>query len=167
MRNLHDPTLPEQVARLLRKWELPGERLTVEITESAIVSDPARTTASSAQLKELGVGIAIDDFGTGYTSLAYLARLADHAAQDRPLVRAQHATSDADDAAIVRSIITLGHDLGLEVVAEGVETQETYDQLARLGCDTVQGFWLSRPLPPDELAEWLARLVKPIGEAAA
>jgi len=67
----------------------------------------------------------------------------------------------------VRSIITLGHDLGLEVVAEGVETRETYDQLARLGCDTAQGFWLSRPLPPAELTEWLAHLVKPIGEAAA
>ena len=64
--------------------------------------------------------------------------------------------SDADDAAIVRSIITLGHDLGLEVVAEGVETEATYDQLAALGCDLVQGFWLSRPLPPAELTEWLA-----------
>jgi diguanylate cyclase (GGDEF)-like protein/PAS domain S-box-containing protein len=166
MRNLHDATLPDQVARLLLKWQLPGELLTVELTESAIVSDPARTSDVIQGLKELGVGISIDDFGTGYTSLAYLARLAITQLKiDRSFVLAMR--EHADDAAIVRSIITLGHDLGLEVVAEGIESQETYDQLARLGCDTAQGFWLSRPLPPDELAGWLARIVKPIGEAAA
>jgi diguanylate cyclase (GGDEF)-like protein/PAS domain S-box-containing protein len=166
MRNLHDPTLPEQVGRLLDKWELPGERLTIEITESAIVSDPVRTAGVIRRLKELGVGIAIDDFGTGYTSLAYLARLAITQLKiDRSFVQSMH--SDADDAAIVRSIITLGHDLGLEVVAEGVETKATYDQLARLGCDTVQGYWLSRALPPDELSEWLTHTAKRLGEAAA
>ena len=76
MRNVHDPTLPEQIAGLLQKWGLPGDRLTVEITESAIVSDPARAAGVVRRLKALGVSIAIDDFGTGYTSLAYLARLA-------------------------------------------------------------------------------------------
>jgi diguanylate cyclase (GGDEF)-like protein/PAS domain S-box-containing protein len=166
MRNLHDTTLPEQVARLLHKWELPGERLTIEITESAIVSDPVRTADIIRRLKELGVGIAIDDFGTGYTSLAYLARLAITQLKiDRSFV--QNMDSDADDAAIVRSIITLGHDLGLEVVAEGVETRATCEQLARLGCDTVQGYWLSRALPPDELSEWLTHTAKRMGEAAA
>jgi diguanylate cyclase (GGDEF)-like protein/PAS domain S-box-containing protein len=166
MRNLHDPGLPEEVARLLLKWELPGERLTVEITESAIVSDPEKMTGVIRELKRLGVGIAIDDFGTGYTSLAYLARLAITQLKiDRSFVHNMHA--DTDDAAIVRSIITLGHDLGLEVVAEGVETEATFDQLARLGCDMVQGFWLSRPLPPAALAEWLARTHMLPGEAAA
>ena len=166
MRNLHDPTLPEQVARLLAKWKLPGERLTVELTESAIISDPARTSDVICRLKELGVGVAIDDFGTGYTSLAYLARLAITQLKiDRSFVL--NMRNRADDAAIVRSIITLGHDLGLEVVAEGVETKATFDQLAGLGCDTAQGFWLGRPIPPAELREWLARTVKPIGEAAA
>ncbi|MDX6600459.1 MAG: hypothetical protein QOE87_4346, partial [Gaiellales bacterium] len=166
MRNLHDATLPEQVARLLLKWQLPGELLTVELTESAIVSDPARTSDVIRRLKELGVGIAIDDFGTGYTSLAYLARLAVTQLKiDRSFVL--NMRERADDAAIVRSIITLGHDLGLEVVAEGVEAEATYDQLARLGCDTAQGYWLSRPLPPADLAEWLAGRVKSIGEAAA
>jgi diguanylate cyclase (GGDEF)-like protein/PAS domain S-box-containing protein len=156
MRNLHDPTLPEQVAELLRVRNLTGERLTLEITESAIVSDPARTKAVIGRLRELGVGVAIDDFGTGYTSLAYLARLAITQLKiDRSFISSMH--SDADDAAIVRSITTLGHDLGLEVVAEGVETRATYDQLALLGCDTIQGYWLSRPLPPDELRQWLAR----------
>ena len=158
MRNLHDPTLPEQVARLLLKWQLPGELPHRRDHRERDRLGSGEDVGRHPRLKELGVGIAIDDFGTGYTSLAYLARLADHAAQDRSLVRARTCASDADDAAIVRSIITLGHDLGLEVVAEGVETRETYDQLARLGCDTAQGFWLSRPLPPAELAEWLARL---------
>ena len=166
MRNLHDPTLPEQVAELLRKWGLTGECLTLEITESAIVSDPAGTKDIIRQLRELGVGISIDDFGTGYTSLAYLARLPITQLKiDRSFV--MNMDNDADDAAIVRSIITLGHDLDLEVVAEGVETVVIYDQLARLGCDTIQGYWLSRPLPPAELSEWLTRAASRPGERAA
>jgi predicted signal transduction protein with EAL and GGDEF domain len=156
MRNLLDAALPGDVADLLAKWRLPGERLTVEITESAIVSDPLRTTDVIRRLRSLGVGIGIDDFGTGYTSLAYLARLAITQLKiDRSFVL--NMDRDADDAAIVRSIITLGHDLGLEVVAEGVETRATYDELARLGCDTIQGYWLSYPLDPGALAEWLAQ----------
>jgi diguanylate cyclase (GGDEF)-like protein/PAS domain S-box-containing protein len=166
MRNLHDPELPGQVARLLRKWDTPRGRLTVEITESAIVSDPVRTAGVIRELKELGVDIAIDDFGTGYTSLSYLARLAITQLKiDRSFVH--NMASDTDDAAIVRAIITLGHDLGLEVVAEGVETSATYDQLAVLGCDLVQGYWLSRPLPPAELIAWLAGTQMLRGAAAA
>ncbi len=119
-----------------------------------------------ARLRELAVGVAIDDFGTGYTSLSYLARLAITQLKiDRSFIFNMH--TDADDAAIVRSITTLGHDLGLEVVAEGVESRATYDLLARLGCDIVQGYWLSRPLPPDELREWLARTGSRTHEAAA
>ncbi|MDP9256172.1 MAG: PAS domain S-box protein [Actinomycetota bacterium] len=166
MRNLHDPELPDQVARLLRKWDTPGDRLTVEITESAIVSDPVRTAGVIRELKQLGVGIAIDDFGTGYTSLSYLARLAITQLKiDRSFV--QNMDGDSDDAAIVRAIITLGHDLGLEVVAEGVESRATYDNLAALGCDLVQGYWLSRPLPPAELTKWLAGTQMLRGAAAA
>ncbi|HET6172694.1 MAG TPA: PAS domain S-box protein [Gaiellales bacterium] len=166
MRNLHDPALPEQVARLLRKWNLPGKRLTVEITESSIVSDPAKTALVVGQLGELGLGIAVDDFGTGYTSLSYLARLAITQLKiDRSFV--ENMDCSADDAAIVRSIITLGHDLGLELVAEGVETKLICDQLTRLGCDMVQGFWVSRPLPPAELDAWLSHRGTHTDEAAA
>ena len=166
MRNLHDSTLPEHVARLLSKWELPGDRLTVEITESAIVSDPPRTTDVIRRLKALDVGISIDDFGTGYTSLAYLARLAiTQLKVDRSFVL--NMDTDADDAAIVRSIITLGHDLDLEVVAEGVETKTIRDQLALLGCDAIQGFWLSRPLPPEDMGAWLALADRYRGDRAA
>ena len=164
MRNLHDTGLPEQVARLLLKWQLPGSRLTVEITESSIVSDPVKSATVVGRLGELGLGIAVDDFGTGYTSLSYLARLAVTQLKiDRSFV--ENMQTHADDAAIVRSIITLGHDLGLELVAEGVETQVTCDHLAELGCDTVQGYWVSRPLPPAELDEWLAGL-RPFRAAA-
>jgi diguanylate cyclase (GGDEF)-like protein/PAS domain S-box-containing protein len=154
MRNLLDPRLPEQVADALDTWQLSGERLTFEITESAIISDPVATKDVIQRLKALGVGISIDDFGTGYTSLAYLARLPITQLKiDRSFVLAMNRNTD--DAAIVRAIITLGHDLDLEVVAEGVETVAAYDQLALLGCDTIQGYLLSRPLPPDELRDWL------------
>ncbi|MDX6539327.1 MAG: hypothetical protein QOI71_937, partial [Gaiellales bacterium] len=139
---------------------------TVEITESAIVSDPGRTTEVISRLTRLGVGVSIDDFGTGYTSLAYLARLAITQLKiDRSFVL--NMDSDADDAAIVRSIITLGHDLNLEVVAEGVETRAMYDRLAGLGCDTIQGYWLSYPLPADQLGEWLRGAAARRGETAA
>jgi diguanylate cyclase (GGDEF)-like protein/PAS domain S-box-containing protein len=154
MRSLHEQGLPEQVAELLRKWELPGDRLTLEITESSIVSDPARAKAMVEQLSALGIVISIDDFGVGYTSLSYLARLElDQIKIDRCFVRNMDA--DTDDAAIVSSIVTLGHDLGLEVVAEGVETKAAFDDLTRLGCDTLQGYFISRPLPADDLGRLL------------
>jgi diguanylate cyclase (GGDEF)-like protein/PAS domain S-box-containing protein len=166
MRNLHDPILPEQIAALLLKWDLPGDCLTIEITESAIISDPAKLTSVVCRLKALGLGIAIDDFGTGYTSLAYLARLPITQLKiDRTFV--ENMDGDGDDAAIVRSIIALGHDLNLEVVAEGVESEVTYTQLARLGCDTIQGYWLSRPLASHELGDWMARIERRTDEAAA
>ena len=149
MRNLHQESLPDDVAALLKKWDLAGDRLMLEITESAIVSDPAQTKAIVGRLSALGVGISIDDFGTGYTSLSYLARLElDQIKIDRSFVSTMD--SNSGDAAIVRSIISLGHDLGLEVVAEGVETAVIWDQLALLGCDVVQGYFFSRPLPAEE-----------------
>lgn len=155
-RNLHDVSIPGEVAKLLRKWNVPGDRLTLEITENAIVADPERARTILEQLSELGVTISIDDFGVGYTSLAQLARLAlDQIKIDRSFVL--NMGTDANDAAIVRSIITLGHDLGLEVVAEGVETKAAWDGLAGLGCDTMQGYYVSHPLPADDLGELLLR----------
>jgi EAL domain-containing protein (putative c-di-GMP-specific phosphodiesterase class I) len=140
--------------------------LTFEITESAIISDPAKMTSVVGRLKGLGLGIAIDDFGTGYTSLAYLARLPITQLKiDRTFVN--NMPGGGDEAAIVRSIIALGHDLNLEVVAEGVESEVTYAQLARLGCDTIQGYWLSPPLASRELGEWMARTQPRVDEEAA
>jgi diguanylate cyclase (GGDEF)-like protein/PAS domain S-box-containing protein len=167
MRNLHDPTLPSQIGELLRKWDLPSNRLTLEITESAIVCDPGRAKTVVEELSALGVTISIDDFGTGYTSLAYLARLPlDQIKIDRSFVLDMH--NDPSDGAIVRAIATLGHDLGLEVVAEGVETEVACDELALLGCERVQGYYISPPLPPDEVPRLLrARATSAATEAAA
>jgi diguanylate cyclase (GGDEF)-like protein/PAS domain S-box-containing protein len=155
MRNLHDLTLPDQIAKLLRKSNLPSDRLTLEITESTIASDPERTKAVVQQLSQLGVSIAIDDFGIGYTSLSHLARLAvDQIKIDRSFVT--NMETDRHDAAIVRSIITLGHDLGLKVTAEGVETKAAHDKLAALGCDIIQGYHVSRPVPADDITHTLS-----------
>lgn len=168
-RNLYDLSLPGKVAKLLRKWDVPGERLTLEITERGAIADSERAGAILVELSELGITISIDDFGVGYTSLAQLARLCLNQIKiDRSFVA--DMGRDNDGTAIVRSIITLGHDLGLEVVAEGVETRAAWDGLADLGCDTIQGYYVSRPLPADDLGRLLlphAAQLRGEGEAAA
>jgi diguanylate cyclase (GGDEF)-like protein/PAS domain S-box-containing protein len=154
MRNLLQPGFPADVEGLLLRHRLPADRLTLEITEGTIVSDPGRTRAALAKLSELGVRISVDDFGIGYTSLGYLAQLRlDQIKVDRSFVMAM--ATDEDKAAIVRSIVKLGHDLGLEVVAEGVETEGAWESLERLGCDTIQGYYVSRPLDPEALTRLL------------
>ena len=116
--------------------------------------DPTRAMDTLAQLHDMGVWISIDDFGKGYSSLSYLKRLPAHQIKiDRSFVM-DMADSD-DDAFIVRSVIDLGHSLGLRVVAEGIENQKTWDLLAHMGCDVAQGYHLSRPLPPLELQHWM------------
>jgi diguanylate cyclase (GGDEF)-like protein/PAS domain S-box-containing protein len=154
MRNLLDLEFPQQVAGLLEHWEVEAELLELEITESTMLANPARTKAVLGQLHALGIRLSIDDFGTGYSSLAYLRRLPiDEIKIDRSFVMTM--TEEADDVAIVRSTIDLGRNLGLDVVAEGVETQEIWDKLRELGCKTAQGYYLSRPVPPEKLAAWL------------
>jgi EAL domain-containing protein (putative c-di-GMP-specific phosphodiesterase class I) len=154
MRNLLDVEFPNDVATLLRKWDVQPSRLQLEITESAIVEDPFRTKAVLEKLSAIGVRLSIDDFGTGYSSLAYLKRLpVDEIKIDRSFV--VNMEKDADDAAIVRSIIDLGRSLGLEVVAEGVETEGAWTTLDLHGCDLAQGYFLSPPLPAEELVRWL------------
>src|SRR5205823_3466299 len=121
----------------------------------AAMSDPERTRAVLQQLEALGLSLAIDDFGTGYASLGYLKQLPVRGLKiDRSFVR--DMAVDESDAAIVRSTIDLAHNLGLEVIAEGVEDQATLDRLAALGCDEAQGYLLSRPLSPDALFTWAA-----------
>ena len=153
-RLLSDLELPHQVAALLRRWELPPDCLTLEVTETSIMVDPVRTTAVLGLLREVGVGLSIDDFGTGYSSLAYLTRLAANELKiDRSFVLAM--TSSADDAVIVRSTIELGHNLGLRLVAEGVEDDQTWEMLRGLGCDVIQGYHLAPPMPFDRLVAWV------------
>jgi diguanylate cyclase (GGDEF)-like protein len=156
VRNLMEPDLVEAVAGLLRKHSLPGERLTLEITESHLMSDPARTAEVLEGLASLGVRLSIDDFGTGYSSLAYLKQLpVTEIKVDKSFVR--DIATDDEDAAIVEAIIQMAHTLRLQVVAEGVEDQDAQDRLARLGCDLFQGYHLGRPLRDKDFTAWLTR----------
>jgi EAL domain-containing protein (putative c-di-GMP-specific phosphodiesterase class I) len=155
-RNLLDADFPVQVRDLLQRWEVPGEMLVFEITESTMVADPVRTRVVLEELAEMGIRLSIDDFGTGYSSLAYLKRLPVAEIKiDRSFVMSMD--TDEDDATIVRSTIELGRNLGLDVVAEGVETEQTLERLRALGCTLAQGYHLSRPVPAAELEAWLER----------
>jgi diguanylate cyclase (GGDEF)-like protein len=154
VRSLLDRSLCEQVDERLREVGLPPDRLEFEITESTIMADPPRAMAVLEQLRELGVGLAIDDFGTGYSSLAYLQRLPVTALKiDRSFV-AQMA-ADPGAGTIVRSTVDLGRNLGLEVVAEGVEDPVTLMSLTAMGCALAQGYHITPPLPAPALLDWL------------
>jgi diguanylate cyclase (GGDEF)-like protein len=153
--SLHDADLVEEVARLLRRHSVSPDRLTLEVTEGSVMADPGRSVALLHQLRDLGVRLSVDDFGTGYSSLSYLKRLPVQEVKiDRSFVSGLR--EQGEDVAIVRAIIDLGRNLGLEVVAEGVEDQETWDLLRSMNCDLVQGWHLARPMPTGELAPWLA-----------
>ena len=153
-RNLHDGTLPTAVSDLLVAYQVPPAWLTLEITESAIMDDPGGSRAMLTQFSTMGVKLEIDDFGTGYSSLGYLKRLpVDGLKVDRTFV--QHLGMDEDDATIVASTVGLAHNLGLHVVAEGVENQTALQRLGAMGCDVAQGYHLSRPVAAEALERWL------------
>ena len=155
-RSLLDVGLPEGVVDLLEETGVPSERLELELTESALMSDPDRALGVLQALDAAGIRLAIDDFGTGYSSMTYLKRLPVHEIKiDKSFVT--NMACDPSDAAIVRSSLLLAQNLDLDVVAEGVETWEVWEQLGELGCGSVQGFFLSRPLPASDLARWMAR----------
>jgi EAL domain-containing protein (putative c-di-GMP-specific phosphodiesterase class I) len=156
-RDLLDLHLPDEVRLLLSETRIDPARLELEITENTILSDPGRTRTILNRLKELGVRLAIDDFGSGYSSLGYLKRLPlDVLKIDKSFVMTMLA--DDDSSAIVRSTIDLAHDLGLEVVAEGVATETIGGALAALRCDAGQGFYFAGPMPEDEAASWAAEV---------
>jgi diguanylate cyclase (GGDEF)-like protein len=154
-RNLLDGAFPGEVRDRLAKHGLPASALELEITETTLMVDPVRAKAVIEGLADLGVGLAIDDFGTGYTSLSWLGELPVTTLKiDKSFVMDMASHDDA--AAIVRSSVHLGADLGLRVVAEGVEDQQCWTGLADLGCDYIQGYFLSRPQPADVLDRWLS-----------
>jgi diguanylate cyclase (GGDEF)-like protein/PAS domain S-box-containing protein len=156
---LHDPQLPHHVGRLLEKSGIAPHYLELELTESAIMTDPARAKEILARLQGMGVQLVIDDFGTGYSSLSYLKELpADKVKIDKSFVI--DMIQDDGDAAIVRATIFLAHNLGLKVIAEGVENEEVLKALAMQGCDIAQGFHIGRPLSADDLGEWLLRMAQ-------
>ncbi|HWE89076.1 MAG TPA: EAL domain-containing protein [Pseudonocardiaceae bacterium] len=155
VRNLDDQSFPDRVAEQLRRHDVPPELLTFELTESGVMSDPAKALPVLRRLHAMGVVLAVDDFGTGYSSLAYLRRLpVDEVKIDKSFVLGMG--SDLGDLAVVRSIVELGHSLGLTVVAEGVEDDVARDALVTMGCHVAQGYLISRPLPEDRLEAWLS-----------
>jgi diguanylate cyclase (GGDEF)-like protein len=148
--NIVDVTLPAGIAELLARHGVAGDRLECEISEHTVMADPVRASDVLAGLRAIGVRLSLDDFGTGHSSLAYLKRLPlDEVKIDRSFVGGM--AHDENDAVIVRSTIDLARNLGLRVVAEGVESAEVMDALAGLRCDVAQGFHISRPLPAGEL----------------
>ena len=153
-RDLLDEELPRILGHLMQAGGVPGSRLTLEITESVIMDHPERALEVLGQLCSLGVGISIDHFGTSYSSIAYLKKLpATELKIDKSFVMDMQTSKD--DAMIVRSIIDLAHNLGLKVVAEGVETEEVWQSLRSLGCDIGQGYLFSKPASPRDLSRWI------------
>jgi diguanylate cyclase (GGDEF)-like protein len=160
-RSLLNPTLPEQVAAALAEAHLPSSALTLELTETAVMTDVDHGLVVLHGLAALGVTLSIDDFGTGQSSLAYLKLLpVGEVKVDRSFVAG--ASADAGDAAIVRAAVDLGHTHGLVVVAEGVEDEPTRRLLVDRGCDVIQGYLVSRPLSPDAFSMWLADRPQPV-----
>jgi diguanylate cyclase len=155
MRNLLDPRFPKTLGDILGATGVPARQLKLEITESALMTEPPRVLETMNQLRAMGFGFSIDDFGTGYSSLAYLQRLpVEEIKIDRSFV--DKLSTNAGDAAIVRATIELAGSLGLNVVAEGVEDEATWQSLSRFGCTTAQGYLISRPMPAGDVEGWLS-----------
>lgn len=153
IKNLHDYEFPAEVKRLLEKWQVTPNFITLEITESGLMVDPGRVTKVVSELKGIGINLSIDDFGTGYSSLAYLRKFpAREIKIDKSFVL--DMLNNEDSAVIVKSTIDLAHNIGRLVVAEGVENHGTYVLLKRFGCDFLQGFFFSKALPADEFLQW-------------
>ena len=156
-RVLLDTALPDRIAALLAEHGLPAACLELEVTESAAMQDPGQALDVLQRLRGLGVTLSVDDYGTGHASLSYLSRLPVSTLKiDRSFVSTMEV--DATDQVIVRSTIELAHALGLRVVAEGVETRRTWEQLVALGCDEAQGYWLGRPGPAEGVLERVAAI---------
>ena len=153
--NLHDTTFPDEVKNILQGYSSAlVTRLRFEITETAMMVDPARALEILNSLGAMGIRLSIDDFGTGYSSLAYLKQLPVAELKiDKSFIMSME--ENENDTVIVRSTIELAHNIGLRVVAEGVEDKKTYEMLAALSCDSVQGYYISRPMPPEEFSRWL------------
>ncbi len=153
-RSLHDSDLCDQIANLLERWQINPQHLQLEITERALMYDPIQANETLAQLDAIGVKLSIDDFGTGYSSLAYLKHLPIHEIKiDKSFV---HAMLEQDaDKVIVRSTIDLAHNMGHQVIAEGVDSEDVLKLLKEMGCDLAQGYHITHPVAAEELRKWL------------
>ncbi|WJW75422.1 bifunctional diguanylate cyclase/phosphodiesterase [Thiohalobacter sp. IOR34] len=153
-RVLHDPEVVPLIEQAMKIWNTEPGSLILEITESAMMEDPKAAMEALQALAGIGVTLSIDDFGTGYSSLAYLRDLPVKELKiDKTFV--QRMATQPADAALVRSVVDLAHNFGIEVVAEGVEDEPSLDLLRTMGCDYAQGFWIARPMPADEVLEWI------------
>ena len=153
-RDLLNPKLPQVFQEAMQRYQASPDWLTLEITESAIMTDPKSALEVLNQLHRSGLRMSIDDFGTGYSSLAYLKKLPVNELKiDKSFITDME--NNHDDAVIVRSTIDLGHNMGLHVIAEGVENQATWDGLQQMGCDSIQGYFVSRPLAAEVLENWI------------
>jgi diguanylate cyclase len=158
-RRLLDLQFPGEVSELLARHQVPAQLLVVELTESTIMVDPVHALEILSRLNTMGVQLSIDDFGTGYSSMAYLKNLPVHELKvDRSFV--SQMLRDSSDAVIVHSTVDLGRNLGLRVVAEGVENALTLQHLDLLGCHAVQGYHISRPVTAEDLISWVEEQAK-------
>ncbi len=167
-RDLMDQDLAAKFSDILARHQVSASSFCLEITESAIMDDPVRAHNTLDSLHALGAELSIDDFGTGYSSLAYLKQLpVDELKIDKSFV--MNMAHDANDAKIVRSTVDLGHNMGLRVVAEGIESEQTWNLLAQMGCDSGQGYFMSRPIPANEFSAWSKRWIamRPVRPAGA
>jgi len=154
MRDLSDVSFADEIASILKEYDIPSSRLKFEITETSLMEHPQKTIRALDRLNAMGLRLSIDDFGIGYSALSYLKQLPVNELKiDKSF--GMSLVSDGNSAVIVRSTIDMAHELGLSVVAEGIETKEAYEMLQELGCDSVQGFYISRPLPMKEAIEWI------------
>jgi diguanylate cyclase (GGDEF)-like protein len=152
--NLQDRNFPESVALLMAEYDVPSHRLELEVTETAIMTEPIVAIENIRKLSELGILMSIDDFGTGYSSMAYLQKLLVAKIKiDKSFV--MEMGTHENDEVIVRSTINLAHNLGLKAIAEGVETQAAWDKLRDLGCDSAQGYFMSKPLTATHFLDWV------------
>lgn len=152
--NLQDPEFPEEVADVLKNFDIPYSLLELEVTETAVMTEPLQAIEAITKLSNMGIQISIDDFGTGYSSMALLKKLLVAKIKiDKSFIT--DMLKNNSDAVIVRAAIEFGHNLGFKVVAEGVESQEVWNHLKDLGCDSAQGYFMSHPLPSDKLIEWM------------
>gem|GEM_PF-6334772 len=159
--NLNEPDFISMLSELLELWKIPRDRLTIEITEGSLLQDTDETIDVLQAIRKMGLKLSLDDFGTGYSSLSYLSRLPINEIKiDQAFV--SNMFMSERDLAIVRTVIELGHNFHLDLVAEGVEDGETAEKLAALGCDTLQGFWISKPVSYVELVSWFENDTKQI-----
>lgn len=151
--NLNNPNFIHELQNIIKIWTPPLERVIIEITEGSMMSDAQHTIQALTEIKQLGLKLSLDDFGTGYSSLSYLSRLPIQEIKiDQSFVKSMF-NSERDEA-IVRTIIELANNFKLDLVAEGVEDEKTAMHIAALGCDIIQGFWISRPISSEQLIEW-------------